>query len=224
MISGRRGCKPVDFGPNLLNKLNRENVENAEQLLVARAARGDREARRELFERHRDAAFVTALRVTGRHEDALDVVQDAFIKAFDSLAGFAQGASFRTWLLRIVSNRALDLLRSRKVRIAVSLDRRNEDDTAPEPQLAGGEDDTPGLRLERNELGQRLARAIDSLPAEQRAVFGMYAAGDVTYAQIAESLGIPIGTVMSRLYHARRRLTQLLGDLAPRGAAEKESR
>jgi RNA polymerase sigma-70 factor (ECF subfamily) len=73
----------------------------------------------------------------------------------------------------------------------------------------------PGDELERGELAGRLRRAIEALPPDQRAVFALYATGDMTYGQIAEALGIPIGTVMSRLYHARRRLHEMLPDLAP---------
>lgn len=182
--------------------------------LVEQAAAGDRAAQRSLFEQHREAAFRVALRITRREEDALDVVQDAFIKAFDRLDSFQQGASFKTWLLRIVSNRALDLLRSRKVRIAVPIDGGGEDDRGPQLADPSGEAG-PEAGLEQSELAQRLHAAIESLPPDQRAVFAMYATGELTYAQIAEALGIPIGTVMSRLYHARRRLHEMLPDLVP---------
>jgi RNA polymerase sigma-70 factor (ECF subfamily) len=87
---------------------------------------------------------------------------------------------------------------------------------------ADREPDRPGADLERRELADRLETAVESLPPEQRAVFALYATGEMTYGQIAEVVGIPIGTVMSRLYHARRRLHQLLEDLAPRGATVDE--
>jgi len=193
--------------------MNRSSVESPENRLLESAARGDGEARRTLFERYREAAYRVALRVTGRNEDALDVVQDAFIKAFDSLGGFQREAAFKTWLLRIVTNRSLDLLRSRKVRLAVSLDRDEEGD-GPRIQPAG-DSAAPGAGLERGELAERLRNAIDALPPDQRAVFAMYADGEATYGEIAEALGVPIGTVMSRLYHARRKLHEMLKDLAP---------
>lgn len=195
--------------------MNRSNVDIPEHLLIERAVHGDREARRELFERFREAAYVAALRITGRHEDALDVVQDAFIKAFDGLAGFERDASFKTWLLRIATNRALDLLRARKVRLAVSLDRKDEDDQTPDPESRGADDDRPGIGLERGETAARVRKAIDALPLEQRTVFALFAEGELSYAEIAEIVGIPIGTVMSRLFHARRKLAEALADLAP---------
>lgn len=179
--------------------------------LVDRAARGDRDAKRLLFERFREAAYVVAFRVTGRAEDALDVVQDAFIRAFESLDAFQRDASFKTWLLRIVTNRALDLLRARKVRIAVPIG-GDEDDSGPQPAAPGAAAD-PSTGMQQQELAERIAAAVETLPPEQRAVFALFATGELSYAQIAETLGIPIGTVMSRLFHARRQLKTRLADL-----------
>lgn len=201
-----------------MNNPRPTNVDNSEADLIRRAAKGVEGARRVLFERYREAAFRTALRITGRHEDALDAVQDGFIKAFDGLGGFQQDASFKTWLLRIVSNRALDLLRARRVRIAASLD---QDDAGGDGQalgqvLAADAADPPGAALERAELGARLRAALERLSPEQRAVFALAAEGEHSYAEIAAVLGIPVGTVMSRLFHARRKLSEQLADLAPR--------
>ena len=200
-----------------LNTVNTPNVDTSELRLVDAAAEGSREARRELFERYRGLAYQVALRITGRSEDALDVVQDGFINAFGKLARFQRDASFKTWLLRIVTNRALDLLRARKVRLAVPLDAGNDDGGGVEPVARAGDGDGAAARLEQQELADRLHAAIESLSPDQRAVFSLYATGDMTYGQIAETLGVPIGTVMSRLYHARRRLREMVPDLAPEG-------
>lgn len=197
----------------------RSNVDLLELRLVDQAAAGDREARHALFERFRERAYRVALGITRREEDALDVVQDSFIRAFERLGEFQREAGFATWLLRIVSNRALDLLRARKVRLAVRL---NADEDEPAVELPSESlEDQPGHALEQRELGERLRRAIDTLPSDQRTVFALYAGGDLTYGQIAEAVGIPIGTVMSRLYHARRKLLELLPDLAPAGPTAK---
>jgi RNA polymerase sigma-70 factor (ECF subfamily) len=194
-----------------LNTVDHPNVQTLEHDLVPAAAAGDRDARRELFERFRGPAYQVALRVTGRHEDALDVVQDSFIKAFEALASFQRDASFKTWLLRIVSNRALDVLRARKVRLAASLDLDDDDGSSPPPVHRA--EPGPGARIENAELAGRLANAVESLPPDQRAVFALYATGELTYGEIAKTLGVPIGTVMSRLYHARLRLKERLEDL-----------
>lgn len=199
-----------------MNSPNPENVRKDEAKLVRLASDGDAAARRELFDAHRDAAYQVAFRVTGRHEDALDVVQDAFIKAFERLGDFDGNAAFRTWLLRIVTNRGLDLLRARKVRLAVSLDADRGDSGEPSldlPDRASAGSAESGL--EQAELSDRLQRAIETLPPEQRAVFALFAVGEMTYGEIAEAVGVPIGTVMSRLFHARRKLHELLKDIAP---------
>ena len=160
-----------------VNSVNRLFVDTSEPEIVDRAAAGDRDARRTLFERFREPAYRVALRITGRPEDALDV------------------------------------LRARRVRVAVPL-AGDDEDRRPEP-VATDRATVPGHDLERGELAERLRRAIEALPPDQRAVFALYATGDVTYGEIAEMLGVPIGTVMSRLYHARRRLHDMLPDLAP---------
>lgn len=207
----------------LVNNVDPASV-NLQLSLIRAAAAGDRDARRRLFENYRDAAYRVAFRITGRMEDALDVVQDSFIAAFDKLDQFQGEGGFTTWLLRIVTNRALDHLRARKVRQTVPLVRDNED--APEPIItykdAAAADD--GLaRLTREEVGSRLRQALEALPPDQRAVFALYANGDMTYGEIAAVLGIPIGTVMSRLFHARRKLRDELSDLAPESWAQDDN-
>jgi RNA polymerase sigma-70 factor (ECF subfamily) len=197
-----------------VNEVKDPDVKKTEVRLVRRAAAGDNDAQHELFERYRGVAYRVALRISGRAEDALDVVQDSFIRAFDRLGGFQEGAAFKTWLMRIVSNRALDLLRSRKVRRAVPI--TSDDDGARADPPASGAETDPGHGLESIELAERLNTAIESLSPDQRAVFALYATGELTYGQIAEAVGIPIGTVMSRLYHARRKLHEMLPDLAPK--------
>ncbi|HOO17246.1 MAG: sigma-70 family RNA polymerase sigma factor [Phycisphaerae bacterium] len=195
--------------------MKRPAVDSEEFRLLDAAAAGDREARRQLFERHRDAAYQVAFRLTGRMEDALDVVQDSFITAFEKLGGFARASGFKTWLLRIATNRALDLLRSRRLRLGVSLEAVEGEGGLPR-MVALPLEERAVSSLEQQELGERIRQAVELLPPEQRAVFSLYAAGDMTYGQIADVLEVPIGTVMSRLFHARRRLHELLPDLVPR--------
>ena len=177
--------------------------------LVAAAGRGDLPAQRELFERYRTVAYRVAHRITRREADALDVVQDAFIKAFERLANFKGDSRFKTWLLRIVTNRALDIVRQRKVRLAVSLS--GGDDASIDPPAERGVV-SPSERLEREELAVRAKAALDRLPPDQRAVLALYATGEMTYGEIAEVLDIPPGTVMSRLYHARRKMQEMLSE------------
>jgi RNA polymerase sigma-70 factor (ECF subfamily) len=196
-----------------LNNVADHLVNKLELRRVGRAANGDREARRELFELHRDAAYCVAARLVGNEADALDVVQDAFIKAFEGLSSFRHGASFKTWLLRIVNNTGLDHLRARNIRKALPLD--DEEGAAPAEPLAQRRGDRPVETLKDRELTDRVKEAIAMLPPAQRSVFALYLGGDLTYGQIAEIAGIPIGTVMSRIYHSRRQLQEMLPDLAP---------
>lgn len=206
-----------------MNNVTDKSVKVEEWPLVKRAAAGDRAAQQELFVRYREPAFIVALRITGRHEDALDAVQDSYIKAFERLVDFQGESGFKTWLLRIVTNTSLDLLRSRKVRVAAPLDAGGDDD---EPRLEPAAPDAERLisgALEQQELSMRLQSAIETLPPDQRAAFALYATGELTYGQIAEVMGIPIGTVMSRLFHARKRLQGTLRDLAPDQETSGES-
>lgn len=196
-----------------VNSMDPSNVDTPEWQLVDRAAVGDRTAQHTLFEQHREAAYRVAMRITRRHDDALDVVQDGFIRAFDRLGDFQRESGFKTWLLRIVANKALDLLRARKVRQAVPVD--GVEDGSGLTLTADTATGRPERALEQRELRDRLHAAIQRLPTEQQAVFVLYATGELTYGEIATTLDIPIGTVMSRLYHARRRLHEMLPELAP---------
>lgn len=198
-------------------------VQPDEVRLIAAAADGDRTAQKELFERYRTAAFAVAVRITGKREDALDVVQDAFIKVFDRLATFNQQSTFKTWLLRIVTNQALDSRRRKRVRLAASLDAAEPGERGMDPP-APDETTRPDAGLAREELAARLQAAMESLPPDQRSVLALHASGDMTYGEIAEVLGVPIGTVMSRLYHARKKVQALLPDLAPRGSLEEREK
>src|SRR5690348_14116206 len=123
-----------------------------EQLLACYAA-GHREALDELFRRYRQPAYRVAYRLLGNEADALDAVQEGFVKALTHLAGFQGRSSFKTWLLRVVSNAALDLGRQRGRRESVSLDGTQAGDNVPSRLLA---DDEAGRGLERADLRRQL--------------------------------------------------------------------
>lgn len=180
--------------------------------LLARCAGGGREALDELFRRYRLLAYRVAFRLLGNEADALDAVQEGFIKVLTRLDGFEGRSSFKTWLLRVVSNAALDLGRQRGRREILSLDvpEGGENDSAL-PLLT----DDPTLGLERADLRQLLDLALATLPDAQRRTFVLHAEAELSYREVAEVLGISIGTVMSRLYYARQKLRAYLGRRLP---------
>ena len=175
--------------------------------LLACATRGDRRAQDELFRRHRLVAYRVAYRLLGNEADALDAVQEAFVKALTHLPGFEGRSSFKTWLLRVVSNAALDLGRQRGRREAQSFDAMGvQHREEVEPVV----DEVQGRNLERDDLRRLLQRALDQLPPAQRQTFVLHAEAGLSYREVAGTLNISIGTVMSRVYYARQKLRSLL--------------
>jgi RNA polymerase sigma-70 factor (ECF subfamily) len=179
----------------------------SDEALLKRAIAGERDSLDELFRRYRSVAFRVAHRLLGNEADALDAVQNAFVKALVNLPSFQGRSSFKTWMLRVVSNAALDLGRQRGRRETLTLDGRapnyredSEPVTHPEP----------ASELERQDLRRKLHEALAELPVAQRQTFVLHAEAELSYREVAETLGISIGTVMSRLYYARQRLRVLL--------------
>jgi RNA polymerase sigma-70 factor (ECF subfamily) len=181
-------------------------VESDDQLL-ARFAAGQRDALEELFRRYRLLAYRVAFRLLGHEADALDAVQEAFIKALTHLDGFQGRSSFKTWLLRVVSNAALDLGRQRSRRDMVSLDAPTGDHRDSVQPL---EFHDPARGLERADLRRLLEQALATLSEAQRRTFVLHADAGLNYREVAEVLGISIGTVMSRLFYARQKLRAYL--------------
>ncbi len=181
-------------------------VASEDARLVASAQGGDRLAFARLFEKYRTSSYHIAYRLLGHQQDALDVTQEAFIKAFVGLDKFRGGSSFKTWLYRIVTNCSLDRRRSRLVRKSGSLDVEE----APEQVDRTHESDEPWRNLERKELKDAIDRALASIPENNRTAFVLFAIDGVSYREIAAILNISIGTVMSRIFYARQKLQRIL--------------
>lgn len=180
--------------------------EPSDEVLVGRTARGDADALNVLFHRHRSVAYRVAYRLLGNEPDALDAVQDGFVNALSHLGRFGGRSSFKTWLLRIVSNAALDLGRSRRRR-----DTRFARTTADDlPAVADHRAADPDHGLNRTDLREVLTAALNQLPAAQRQTFVLHVDGGLSYQEVADALGIAVGTVMSRLFYARQRLKESL--------------
>ena len=179
--------------------------------LVLEAQRGGRDAREALARRYRRPAFLFAYQLLGNREDALDVAQDAMLKFFNHLERFEAHRPVQPWLFRIVRNRAIDHVRRQKRRRTDSIDdpeRPVEPATRPE---AG-----PELEAQRRQLQARVWEALHTLTDKQREILVLRDYQDLAYAEISSVLGIPKGTVMSRLHGARKALRaaaeELLGD------------
>ncbi len=179
----------------------------SDEALLKKAVAGDRESLDELFKRYRLVAYRVAHRLLGNEADALDAVQDGFVKALLHLPSFQGRSSFKTWLLRVVSNAALDLGRQRGRREVVSIDSMGPKYREEcEPLL----DSDPSRDLDRHDMRRKLQEALDELPVAQRQTFVLHAEAELSYREVAETLGISIGTVMSRIFYARLRLRVLL--------------
>lgn len=185
----------------------------SDEQLLDRFTSGDREALEELFRRYRAPAYRVAHRLLGQEADALDAVQEGFVKALTHLDTFQGRSSFKTWVLRVVSNAALDLGRQRGRREVLSL---NGSSSAGGEALHPLRVDNPTAGLEQRDLRLALDRALATLSEAQRQTFVLHAEAGLSYREVADALHISIGTVMSRLYYARQRLRACLGEwLAP---------
>jgi RNA polymerase sigma-70 factor, ECF subfamily len=185
--------------------------------LVEAARRGDRDAFRSLFDRYHRRAYSLAFGVVRNAEDALDVVQDAFIKAHKYLDKFEGSSSFYTWLYRIVMNLAIDHLRKHRKNRSVDFSDQTvtEDDAkvgddALLPRILGG---NPGRALLDKEIRRRIGEALGELSDNHRAVLVMRELEGLSYEEMARVMGCSKGTIMSRLFHARKNMQRRLVDL-----------
>ena len=152
-----------------------------------------------------------ALRMTGSSEDAYDMSQEAFIKAYNSLASFRGDSKFSVWLYRIVSNVCLDYIRSRSRKPSVSLSAENEDGEEVEIDIAD-EEQTPENLLDRRLTRDAVQRGLQSLPPDHREILLLREIQGLSYDEISEALGLEVGTVKSRIFRARKKLCAFLVD------------
>lgn len=178
------------------------------QLLVAQAQAGDQTAFRRLIEIYQGRVYGVAFGMLRNGDDAMDVVQDAFVKVHRSLSRFRGSAGFYTWLYRIVVNLCIDRLRKS------SREQWSEfDEAMPEGDAASdlsGED--PLQHLDRRRLRAMIDEALEALSPIHRAVILMREVEGLSYAEMAEAMQCSKGTIMSRLFHARRKMQQALAD------------
>ena len=180
--------------------------------LVRAAQRGDMMAFEELVARHRDKIFARAYSMMRNEEDAIDLSQEAWVKAWQRLKQFQRESSFSTWMTRIVINLCLDQLRRQKRQRAESIEAMDEESGGVERQMPVVTVN-PTERLERGELRQRIDQALSQLSEAHRTVLVLHEFEEMEYKLIAKTMGCSIGTVMSRLFYARRKMAVLLAEL-----------
>lgn len=193
-------------GPNPARTPDRQ----AERALIARSQKGDLDAFDELVRRYERQVYNLAYRLAGNYDDANDVAAEAFVRAFNAIGRFRGEAAFSTWIYRIVTNVFLDERKRRLARPQVSLEEElHLDDSVLRRQV---EDEAPGPEAlaEESDVRRILNRAIQTLPEFQREIVTMYHVLDMSYEEISEATGTPIGTVKSRLNRARLALRDVL--------------
>ncbi len=183
-----------------------------DQALVRAAQKGDVTAFEELVARHRDKIYARAYTMMHNEEEALDLSQEAWIKGWQRLQQFQGESSFATWMTRIVINLCLDQLRRQKRQRAESIEAMDEETGGVERQMPVVTAN-PTEGLERSELRQRIDKALRQLTEAHRTVLVLHEFEQMEYKEIAKRMACSIGTVMSRLFYARRKMAALLADL-----------
>jgi RNA polymerase sigma-70 factor (ECF subfamily) len=180
--------------------------------LVRKSRAGDTSAFDRLITLHRDRVHMIANHILRNNEDALDVAQDTFLRAWKNLARFDGSAPFGSWISRIATNASIDLIRRRQAHP------QSEFEAAPmaidaASRTTPSQPPKPGESIDRSEIRERFQLALGTLSPEHRAVIVLKEIEDLSYQEIADSVGCSIGTVMSRLFYARKKLQTELRDL-----------
>ena len=180
-----------------------------ETQIVRRVLEGDVNAFEDLVTEHEKGVYAIAQRMTGNAEDAADMTQETFIKAYNSLSSFRGDSKFSVWLYRIATNVCLDFLRSRSRKPTVSLS--VEDDDGEETQMdIADESQSPEQLLERGLTRDAVRRGLAQLPEDARQILLLREIQGLSYEEIGETLGLEPGTVKSRIFRARKKLCAFL--------------
>ena len=182
--------------------------------LVARSQAGDTSAFNELVTRYRNRAYSMIYNMVRNEQDAWDLAQDGFLKAWKSIGKFRGQSSFYTWLYRIIMNVTIDALRRKQIEGGTEFDDQiGLHNIAPGAATAPKCELEPAERISDKEIRQRIDEAIAKLSPEHRAVIVMREIDGLEYSEIAEQMSCSLGTVMSRLFYARKKLQILLKDV-----------
>lgn len=180
-----------------------------EYAVIRRVCAGDTDAFEALVTAYQKQVYNLALRTVGNEEDAADMTQEAFLRAYRSLGSFRGDSKFSVWLYRLTTNICIDFLRSRGRRPTVSLTAADEDEEPQELDVADDRFD-PVQSLERAELRRAVQRGLASLPEDYRRILMLRELSGLSYAEIGQVLRLEEGTVKSRLFLARKKLCDFL--------------
>jgi len=183
-----------------------------EGVLVQRARRGDLAAYDDLVKRYQERIYATIYHMTANHEDANDLAQESFIKAFHALKSFKGGSSFYTWLYRIAVNKTINFLKQRKNRIQMSLNDLDFNAEHNPDLVALISEQTPRREVNLSELQEKLNAAMLKLSEPHRLVMVLHDVQGMSHEEIAKIMDCNIGTVRSRLFYARQQMQALLSD------------
>jgi RNA polymerase sigma-70 factor (ECF subfamily) len=183
-----------------------------EMVLVKRARQGDLPAYDELVRRYQERIYATVYHMTSNHEDANDLAQEAFIKAFHALKSFKGGSSFYTWVYRIAVNKTINFLKQRKNKTHMSLDDLDFNAEHDPDLVALISDKTPRREINLAELQQKLNAAMQKLSEPHRLVVALHDVQGMSHDEIAKIMECNIGTVRSRLFYARQQLQAYMSD------------
>jgi len=181
--------------------VNRDEAE-----LISRCQKGDQDAFKEIFDQYHKKVYRIAYGVVRRREDALDIVQEVFIKLFHSIRNFKGKSLFYTYLYRMTINAAIDHTRKMGKFPSSTLDEEGG------IQLSDGVEKRPDQVLLHKELEGRVNAAMEKLPTDQRMALILREVEGLSYQEMAEAMGCSIGTVMSRLHYGRKKIQELLKD------------
>jgi RNA polymerase sigma-70 factor (ECF subfamily) len=184
----------------------------SEELHLERARKGDLAAYDELVKMYQERIYATVYHMTANHEDANDLAQEAFIKAYHALKSFKGGSSFYTWVYRIAVNKTINFLKQRKNRAHLSLDDIDMNAEHDPDLVALVSDKTPRRDVNLSELQERLNIAMQKLSESHRLVVTLHDVQGLSHEEIAKIMGCNIGTVRSRLFYARQQLQAYLSD------------
>jgi RNA polymerase sigma-70 factor (ECF subfamily) len=185
---------------------------SADMELVKHARRGDLSAYDELVRRYQERIYATIYHMTANHEDANDLAQEAFIKAFQALKSFKGGSSFYTWVYRIAVNKTINFLKQRKNRSQMSLNDLDINAEHDPDLVALISDRTPRREVSLSELQEKLNEAMQKLSEPHRLVVTLHDVQGMSHEEIAKIMHCNIGTVRSRLFYARQQLQAYLSD------------